>query len=66
MNNKNAKYKKLYLYPAVDEKIEEIVDFVIKRIAFSDMIEYTKGTRYKAPEVRHRIDEERQETLEGG
>jgi hypothetical protein len=41
--NKNAKYKKLHLSPAVDEKIEEIVDFVIKRVAFSDMIEYTKG-----------------------
>jgi hypothetical protein len=41
--NKNAKYKKLHLSPAVDEKVEEIVDFVIKRVAFSDMIEYTKG-----------------------
>jgi len=30
------------------------------------MIEYTKGMRYKAPEVRHSLDEERQETLEGG
>ena len=65
MYNKNAKYKKLHLYPAVDEKIEEIVDFAIKRVAFSDMIEYTKGMRYKASEVRHSLDEERQEILEG-
>jgi len=61
--NKNPKYKKLHLYPVVDDKIAEIVGFIIKRVAFLDTTEFTNGMKYNALEVRHSSDEG-QKTIE--
>ncbi len=36
LHNKGPKYKKLHLYPVVDDKIAEIVGFIIKRVAAYD------------------------------
>jgi hypothetical protein len=61
--NKNPKYKKLHLYPVVDDKVAEIVGFIIKRVAFLDTTEFTNGMRYNGLEVRHSSDEG-QKTIE--
>jgi hypothetical protein len=55
--DKTPKYKKLHLYPVVDDKIAEIVGFIIKRVAFLDMIEFTSDMKYKALEMRHSSNE---------
>jgi len=61
--NKKLKYKKLHLYPVVDDKIAGIVGFIIKRVAFLHTTEFTNGMKYNELEVRHSSDEG-QKTIE--
>jgi hypothetical protein len=63
LHNKDPKYKKLHLYPVVDDKIAEIVGFIIKRVAFLHTTEFTNGMKYNALEERH-SSEVGQKTIE--
>jgi hypothetical protein len=63
LHNKDPKYKKLHLYPVVDDKIAEIVSFIIKRVAFLHTTELTNGMKYNALEEERRSSDEGQKTI---